>query len=61
MTYEYFVQNSGDLLGFLSVLTVYGVERESARERLRCESGAVRGDVTGVAVAVDYPPTFTIR
>ncbi len=61
MTYEYFVQNSGDLLGFLSVLTVYGVGRESAGERLRCESGAVRGDVTGVAVAVDYPPTFTIR
>ncbi len=61
VTYEYFVQNSDDLLGFLSVLTVYGVGRESARERLRCESALVRGDVTGVAVAVDHPPTFTIR
>ncbi len=41
-------------------MSVYGVTRESARERLRCESALVRGDVTGVAVEVDYPPTFTI-
>jgi len=65
VTYEYFVQNEDDLLAFLSVLTVYAVDRASHGAQLRCAAGAAGSDfdiqMTDVLVSVDYPPTFTIR
>jgi len=65
VTYEYFVQNEDQLLGFLSVLTVYGVDRAAHGSTLKCAAGGEGVEfslqVATVTVGVDYPPTFTLR